>query len=190
MESRRAVNDAALSAPRVGLSVSRSLVLAGSAFDEAAARVAFVVKPAPASSSTTTAELRGTDDDPRGERKVDPRLTDADQVAAGDGEAMEDVALASCAADLLASFSPFDRGSLEQAVDRFLGRIGDLDAELSQLGETPSLIPGLVAAAVAISVAETMRRRFRGTWDEEAAPLDAAGFPGMPGHPHVWAMEE
>jgi hypothetical protein len=191
VESRLAANDAPLFAPPVGLSAARGLILAGSAFDEPAARVALVVKPAPAPvSSTTTAELRATDDDSRGERKPDHRLTDADEEAARDGEAMEDVALASRAADLLASFSPFDRGSLEQAVDRFLGRIGDLDAELSQLGETPSLIPGLVAAAVAISVAETMRRRFRGTWDEEAAPLDAAGFPCMPGHPHVWAMEE
>jgi hypothetical protein len=97
------------------------------------------------------------------------------------------------AAELVASFSPFEPGSLERAIDQFLGRLGGLDSGLTRLGDPVSLIPGAVAAAVAITVAETVRRRLREPWEDEASGGDGdagVAFPGLPGRPGRWALEE
>jgi hypothetical protein len=97
------------------------------------------------------------------------------------------------AAELIASFSPFDQEALEQAIDHFLARLDDLDVELSRLGESTSLIPNVVAAAVVLSVAETVRRKLRGAGGEgrgSAEDDEGVGFPGLPGRPERWALEE
>ncbi len=96
-------------------------------------------------------------------------------------------------ADLLASFSPFDRVALERTIDRFLGEVGDLGEMFSNLEVTASLLPNLMAAAGAVAVFEAARRRARGPADDAGEDAEAdgdAGPPGLPGLPRGWAMEE
>jgi hypothetical protein len=95
--------------------------------------------------------------------------------------------------DLLTDFLPFDRSSLEEAIDRFLDSFEGLGAELA---EWPSLA-GLVPAATAIvlaSLASTAARRGgpagRGAGrraGEEGEDPDLLRFPG---HPGLWGLGE
>ncbi len=98
----------------------------------------------------------------------------------------------STTADLIATFSPFEGGTLERAIDQFLDQLGGLDAELSRLGDSASLIPNVIAATVVISIAETARRRLRDPWDHvnDLRWDDDVAFPGLPGRPDRWGLEE
>ena len=91
------------------------------------------------------------------------------------------------ASELFASFSPFDRASVEQALDQFLERLGDVDVELMRLGESTNLGPWVMTSAALLSVAEIVRRRVReqgrlrhASVDEEEDP-SLLGLPGLPG---------
>ncbi len=121
-------------------------------------------------------------------------LTDDSSEAQGPVNTILTSALPIGAAELIASFSPFERGTLERSIDQFLGRIVALDTELSELGDTATLIPNVVTAAVAVFVAETVRRRLRRPWEDEEASSDASGdhfaFPGLPGRSGRWALED
>ena len=98
------------------------------------------------------------------------------------------------AAELIASFSPFERGVLENAIDQFLGRLGGLDTDLSHLSHSANLIPNVIAAAVAVSLAEAFRRRLRRPEEDGGAAAgrddDDFASPGLPGRPERWALEE
>jgi len=119
------------------------------------------------------------------------------------GTSPQEQPFASCGADLLASFLPFDRARVEQAIDQILNRLDDLDTGLSRLGTTANLIPGLTATAVTIAVMEIFHRWLgnRSAWDRRGAYAlegsNGAGnddadacFPGLPGLPHQWGLEE
>ncbi len=116
-----------------------------------------------------------------------------DEAGLIDGAIADVEAALSRGADLLASFSPFDRVALEQTIDQFLDEVGDLGAVLSNLEVTANLLPNLMAAAGAIGAIEAVRRRFRGPSDEEADDPEGdgdAGSPALPGLPRGWALEE
>jgi hypothetical protein len=126
--------------------------------------------------------------------------------AAGAEIAQQEQPLASCAADLLVSFLPFDRAHVDQAFDQVLGGLDALETGLSRLTTTANLIPGLTATAVTIAVMQVFHRRFghRSAGDRRGAnglegsagagtggaDADAdASFPGLPGCPHQWGLE-
>ena len=90
------------------------------------------------------------------------------------------------AADLLATFSPFDRSTMERAFDQFLGRLDDLETDLMHPGETTSLVPWVMTSAALLSLAEMVHRRVRDTWEdstgmrggEEATLIILPNLPG------------
>jgi hypothetical protein len=106
-----------------------------------------------------------------------------------------------CGAELLASFSPFDRAAVERALDQLVERLDDLETGLFRLGTTANLIPSLTATALTIAAAEIVhrwldsRREERGRHSGGDQGLDddedaGAGFPGLPGLPRHWSLEE
>jgi hypothetical protein len=106
---------------------------------------------------------------------------------------------ASVGADLLASFSPFDRATVERAFDQLLDRFDDLEAGLSRLGTTANLRPTLMAMAGAIAIMEVLHRYLGkhrdepdrdGAGDEDPGADPTLYFPGLPGLPHRWSLEE
>jgi hypothetical protein len=139
------------------------------------------------------------DDLPRDTSAQEGTAEAPDAMSAQDGAGVIDGAIAdveaalSRGADLLASFSPFDRVALEHTIDRFLGEVGELGAVFSNLEVTATLIPNLMAAAGAVVMFETVRRRVRGPSGEEVEDAEGdgdAGPPGLPGLPRGWALEE
>jgi hypothetical protein len=105
----------------------------------------------------------------------------------------------SVGADLLASFSPFDRATVERAFDQLLDRFDDLEAGLSRLGTTANLSPTLMATAGAIAIMEVLHRYLGkhreqpdrdGVGDEDSREDPTLHFPGLPGLPHQWSLEE
>jgi hypothetical protein len=99
-------------------------------------------------------------------------------------------ALVARGADLLASCAPFDQGSLERALDHFLDQLGEFDAGLPALvGGRNWILPGVVSAVVALTVAETVHRRSRSD-EEKADDEGSALFPGLPGRRQRWALED
>jgi hypothetical protein len=105
----------------------------------------------------------------------------------------------SVGADLLASFSPFDRATVERAFDQLLDRFDALEAGLSHLGTTANLSPTLMATAGALAIVEVLHRYLAKRQEEQ--DQDGAGdadpnedrtvyFPGLPGLPHRWSLEE
>jgi hypothetical protein len=99
-------------------------------------------------------------------------------------------------ADALASCSPYERGALERAVDRFLEQLGGADA-ISLPGQVPvaNMIPGAVVVAATLLAIETLRRRARNDRDGSggggtAEALEHSGFPGLPARRRIWALEE
>jgi hypothetical protein len=105
----------------------------------------------------------------------------------------------SVGADLLASFSPFDRAKVEQAFDQLLNRFDDLETGLSRLATAANLNPTLMATAGAIAIMEVLHR-YLGRRRDEQDQVDAGDvgpsedrtvyFPGLPGLPHRWSLEE
>jgi hypothetical protein len=101
----------------------------------------------------------------------------------------------SLGADWLATFSPFDRATVERAIDHFLDRLDHLEAGLSRFGTTANLTSSLMATAGAIAVMEVLHRYLAKRGGEQGR--DGAGdeetgvyFPGLPGLPHRWSLEE
>jgi hypothetical protein len=141
-----------------------------------------------------------TADGPDGEQAENMVIVAAKSLIPGrsPGAGLEDVSAAELelltrGAGLLEGFTPFERGTLEQAIDRFLDQLGGFDDETSELGSSLSLMPHVVTAAVVLGAAEIVRRRMRDTLEGEGAPgddVEDAGFPGLPGLRHRWASDE
>jgi hypothetical protein len=99
-------------------------------------------------------------------------------------------------ADVLASCSPYQRGELIRAIDRFLDQLGGNEARsLSDLGRNSRWIPGVALAMATVMAMETMRQRSRPNKREDGAAnhdeeLEDPGFPGAPGSRRIWALEE
>ena len=90
-------------------------------------------------------------------------LTDeAGVTEAGDGEG-EAASASPAHADLATSFLPFDRASVERAIDEFLDRFDDLGAGLPDLAMVAQVVPGVITvAAAALASHVVMKRRRRG----------------------------
>jgi hypothetical protein len=94
--------------------------------------------------------------------------------------------------DLLTEFLPFDRRSLENAIDRFLDQFATLGAELTDLREPANLLPVLAVAALTAVATEVALRRRRARagvkrMPKEDAEGDLAGFAGFP---NLWSLGE
>jgi hypothetical protein len=94
--------------------------------------------------------------------------------------------------DLLVEFLPFDRSSLENAIDRFLEGFETLGTELSDMSEPAGLVPALVGTALtAVAAGFTLRQLLARHEDRrssaEEAEDDLAGFAGFP---KSWRLEE
>jgi hypothetical protein len=75
--------------------------------------------------------------------------------------------------DLLTDFKPYDRASLEQAIDRFLDRFDDFADELSRSKGPSDLLTEIMAVAVALTAAKVVLRLFwRSRDDDEEALAD------------------
>jgi hypothetical protein len=94
-------------------------------------------------------------------------------------------------ADLLTDFAPFDRSSLEYAIDRLLDKFEGAGRGLSSPEGVSDLMTGVMAVAVALTASKVVFRGAGGPRDEEATPDDAypgAGPDGLPGFPDPWGL--
>lgn len=133
------------------------------------------------------------EDDPAAARWERGTALMASQGAAAGGFSGEEVSPAARAADLVAGFSPFDRATLERAIDQFLDRLGEFESGLAPWGSGENLVPNLLTAAVMVSAAELARRRLRDPEHDEDTEADGrtATCPlGVPGLPLGWGLEE
>jgi hypothetical protein len=83
---------------------------------------------------------------------------------------------------LLTDFLPYDRNSLEQAIDRFLARCDDLGTELSRAHGPSDLLTEIMAVAVAFTAAKVGLRLYWRSRDDDAGAdaelcLDLDPFP-------------
>jgi hypothetical protein len=81
------------------------------------------------------------------------------------------------AADLLTSFLPYDRATVETAIDAFLERIDGLGAGLTEFVDLGQTVPGIVAVAVVTTAASTVmitRQRRRTANQKPNSRLQAA----------------
>jgi hypothetical protein len=94
--------------------------------------------------------------------------------------------------DLLVEFLPFDRSTLENAIDRFLNRFENLGAELTELSEPSGAVPVVVATALAAVAADFTLRKQRGRDDakEESAEDPEGELARCAGIPILWRLEE
>src|SRR5512135_1184186 len=95
--------------------------------------------------------------------------------------------------DLLTDFLPFDRTSLEHAIDRFLDRFEDLGAELSRSPGPTILFTEAMAVAVALLASKVALGLLGRSPDDEAdwAGADAgANLAGFSGLPDPWGVDE
>jgi hypothetical protein len=88
----------------------------------------------------------------------------------------------------LTEFLPFDRASLEDAIDRFLAPLEDLGAELVDWRPSPGLVHVAALVATATVATEVVRRRLRFQGGMEDAGEEA--FARFPGHPSAWGFGE
>jgi hypothetical protein len=91
-------------------------------------------------------------------------------------------------ADLLTEFLPFNRATLEDAIDRFLAPLEDLGTELVNWSPSTGLLPAATLAATAALAMEAVRPRIRsGQAVGEETDEDFARFPG---YPKAWRLGE
>jgi hypothetical protein len=96
------------------------------------------------------------------------------------------------AADLLTRFAPFDRSSLEQAIDRFLGRFDGIGVELSWVRELWNWVPASLALA-AVVLASNLIVLWRSSREGRSEAIEAdhvAGLVRFPVPPGPWSRDE
>jgi hypothetical protein len=79
-------------------------------------------------------------------------------------------------ADLLTEFLPFDRASVEAAIDQFLGQFEGLGVSLLDLSDSSTVVSGLATLAVATAAAGLVigRRRYYGEKPRQSEDAEAA----------------
>jgi hypothetical protein len=112
---------------------------------------------------------------------------EADGETAGH-KAVEEPAPAPQSSDLLTDFLPFNRVSLEDAIDRFLGQFEVLNGELTDWSSPTGLLPAAAVVATAALAAEVVRRRSRSA--EAGAEDGEEDFARFAGFPHAWSLGE
>jgi hypothetical protein len=92
-------------------------------------------------------------------------------------------------ADLISSCLPFDRATLERAIDQFLDRFEGLAVNLTHLEESTNLLSAVSAVALSALAAEVILRRRRACDERTGAPAadDGDGLAGLPGLPNSWS---
>jgi hypothetical protein len=95
--------------------------------------------------------------------------------------------------DLLTDFLPFDRTSLEHAIDRFLDQFEDLGAGRSHSRGLTNLLTEVTVVAVALAASNVALRLLGRSPEDEAALAGAdvgANLDGFPGLPDPWSLGE
>jgi hypothetical protein len=87
--------------------------------------------------------------------------------------------LSSRPSDLLTDFKPFERGALEDAIDRFLAHFGDLGTEPSSARGATDLLTEIMAVAVALTSAKVGLRLFWRPRDDESALTGADDYDSL-----------
>jgi hypothetical protein len=92
------------------------------------------------------------------------------------------------AGDLASDFLPFDRATLERAIDRFLDGFDGLAAELGRLENSTGIVSVVTAVTMTAAVSQFMLRgrRLRDEQAGAAAPAHEQAFAGRPGLPNSW----
>ena len=107
--------------------------------------------------------------------------------AIGESDPVEEPPPAPRSSDLLTEFLPFDRASLEDAIDRFLAPLEDLGGELANWSSPTSLLPAATVVATAALASEVLRRRYRRDDGEDAR---RGPRPISPVIPTAWSLGE
>jgi len=118
------------------------------------------------------------------ETKVAPRVSGMSEVGQVEATSRR-------RSDLLTDFIPFDRGSLELAIDRFLEHFEDLGTGLSRWRGTPELVTEVLAVSIALAASTLALHYYERSSEDEAAPTGAdfgANFEGYPGMPDPWSV--
>jgi hypothetical protein len=125
---------------------------------------------------------------PAGPSQETPKVGGSDVPSESGAPALDPPALPDPqAADLLTQFLPFDRATLDEALDRFLGEFDGLGSGLPSWREPMSWLPASMAFAAAVLATEVGRRSWQRSRDDEAEGLAADGgigllrFPGLRG---------
>jgi hypothetical protein len=92
-------------------------------------------------------------------------------------------------ADLISDFLPFDRATLERAIDQFLGQFESLAAELAHLEASTNLLPVMSAAVMTTMAYEVviLQRRVRDERANATTGDKEEGFTALPGLPNSWS---
>ena len=103
---------------------------------------------------------------------------------------LEEESPAPSPADLHTDFLPFDRATLEAAIDQFLDRFDGFGAELSELNQAIPLVPTIVAAGASALASHVMLRRWKSRSgqtepSEGDEGVDLLQFPGLP---RLWCV--
>lgn len=85
------------------------------------------------------------------------------------------------ACDVVAVASPFRALQLGQALEQFLGQVGELDQSLRQRGAWPWFCVGLAAAAVSSELTRRVQQARRARAGDAGDECLAEGFPGLCG---------
>ena len=123
-----------------------------------------------------------------------PRLAELPSDAAPlavDSPTMEGAIDAPRPADLLTSFLPFDRASVESAVDAFLEQFEGLGADLTDFAHLGPVVPGIVAvgAVTAFSTVMLRRRRYR-SWKQESNANIQGALDLLTSPSNLWKLGE
>jgi hypothetical protein len=112
-----------------------------------------------------------------------------DNQRGSDEEAASETPVPAVEIELLESSNPFDRVSIERAIDDLLGGLGELEASIPGLGEARDLLSHALGTAAALTVVEIVRRKIRGDTDDSEEGMDS-GSPGLPCFPNRWTVDE
>jgi hypothetical protein len=104
---------------------------------------------------------------------------------------VEEPAASPRGSDLLTSFLPVDRASLESAIDRFLVEFEKLGTEWGDEVSATRLVPALAAVTIPALALEVVRRK-RIAKDSAglSTEADEEGLVRFPGYPTHWSLGE
>jgi hypothetical protein len=120
------------------------------------------------------------------EPAVESSETSAQSAIDEDSIADEDSSLFFRGKELLAAFTPFDRASVERAIDHLIEGLSALEVGLPSLEEATNFVPHALGVAAALVAVEVIRSRRAGKEEDG----EDGSSPGLPGFPVHWELDE